>query len=526
MLQKNTDQFLEMIEKRLQTVRESRKPFADFLEEKMDQFDYSNTSLSKRVFHRVERKGEIRYVPVTRQTIGAWQKGSMPSSREIYITLGIAFQMSLEDINHILLETYMGYGLYCKNIEDALWIALINGLLSIEEMEAARIKVEEILEEKEDPDTRSLNTMDLWVMLSEVRSMEQFYHLIGSYRDEFREGTRKFGQCLEEVIEEEYGYYEKASWFLRDIGLLHCEAQFSKIKAGKAVVTREWLLRFCIALQPTFSSIEKLLKKAQMEPLGVTPAEIILEMISKYKSDSLANSQEIWMMIESVAQQLQAKGYEVDDDLCRKYDSVYQIPAAQKWWFCVGIGCQLLARWDHRDYGYEKNGYCRFTLVDSLLFDDMNKNKKSSIFKNKAAAYMGKGIGSWKDIDTEDIVNLSIPKGYEPDVLDLEKFEDYCYMRKPSRLSRDFIMNDIYFYSALLYSVWTGKCYRRDFDEHKAEELKQAFMEQQLDGTRLLSLLEKNLGEEAVYRESCDIPHLLDALCEMSGKYCEEERRK
>ena len=90
------------------------------------------------------------------------------------------------------------------------------------------------------------------------------------------------GQCLEEVIEEEYGYYDKAAWFLRDIGCLHCEAQFSKIRAGKAVVTREWLLRFCIALQPTYESIEKLLAKAQMEPLGITPAEVIIEMIARF----------------------------------------------------------------------------------------------------------------------------------------------------------------------------------------------------------------------------------------------------
>ena len=52
MLQKDTDLFLEEIESRLQTVSESRKPFTDFLEEKMDQFDYSNTSLARKVFHR------------------------------------------------------------------------------------------------------------------------------------------------------------------------------------------------------------------------------------------------------------------------------------------------------------------------------------------------------------------------------------------------------------------------------------------------------------------------------------------
>ena len=124
----------------------------------MDAFDYSNTSLAKKVFHRVEKKkeGTVTYVPVTRQAIGAWLRGSMPSSRDIYVTLGMAFQMNLEEINHILLENYMGYGLYCKNIDDALWIALINGLFSIDSFEAVREKIEDILEENVQQDSRSL----------------------------------------------------------------------------------------------------------------------------------------------------------------------------------------------------------------------------------------------------------------------------------------------------------------------------------------------------------------------------------
>ena len=43
----------------------------------------------------------------------------------------------------------MGYGLYCKNIDDALWIALINGLFSIDSFEAVREKIEDILEEND-----------------------------------------------------------------------------------------------------------------------------------------------------------------------------------------------------------------------------------------------------------------------------------------------------------------------------------------------------------------------------------------
>jgi len=102
-IQDTTERFLEEIEKKLSGAQKNKVPFSRFLEEKMDQFDYSNTALARKVFHRVEKKGEerVQYVPVTRQTIGAWLKGSMPSSREIYITLGMAFSMSLEEINYV-----------------------------------------------------------------------------------------------------------------------------------------------------------------------------------------------------------------------------------------------------------------------------------------------------------------------------------------------------------------------------------------------------------------------------------------
>lgn len=514
----HTESFLTEIEEKLKTVQNGRKPFAEFLLEKMDYFDYSNTSLARKVWHRVEKKstGEVSYSPVTRQTIGAWLKGSMPSSREIYVTLGLAFEMDLQEINHVLLETYMGYGLYCKNIEDALWIAMINGLFPIDRFEEVKLKVEEILISREEEETgRRLDTMDLWVILSEALSLDQFYDIIKRYREEFRDGVKKFGQCMEEVIEEEYGYYEKASWFLRDIGLLHCEAQFSKIRAGKAIVTREWLLRFCIALQPSLSSIEKLLAKAQMEPLGVTPSEIILEMISRYHSDSLANSQEIWCMIESVAAKLREKGYEINDDLCRKYDSAYQIPYQQKWLFSICLGKELMACQKRRDYGYEKLGYCRYTFTDRILFEDLNRIKKGQDFKKEALKlwdeHHSKPELSYKPV-------LTVPKGYQADALDLEKFEAYCYMRKPSRLTRDFIMNDIYFYCALLYSLWTGKCWTGDFEEEHRRELSDALVRCRIQGESFIDILVRNLTPGAVFREENDIPHILETLWQMHNE--------
>ena len=101
--QGNADAFLEEIEEKLNQEKKDKISFARFLEEKMDQFDYSNTSLAKKVYHRVDRKkdGRSEYVPVTRQAIGTWLRGSIPSSREIYVTLGMAFEMDVTEINHI-----------------------------------------------------------------------------------------------------------------------------------------------------------------------------------------------------------------------------------------------------------------------------------------------------------------------------------------------------------------------------------------------------------------------------------------
>ena len=506
------DILIVKMEERLKEIGKNKVPFSVFLEKQMDRFDYSNTSLAKKVFHRVERKGEIQYLPVTRQTIGAWLKGCMPSSREIYVSLGMAFSMNLEEINYILLENYMGYGLYCKNIDDALWIAVINGLFPISEVETQREKIEKIFEEEESEENyRSMNTIDLWELLAKTTTVEDFFHIIRTYKNDFKEGARQFGQCLEEVIGEEYGYFEKAAWFLRDIGCLHCEAQFSKIRAGKAVVTREWLLRFCIALQPSLESIEKLLAKAQMEPLGITPVEIIIEMIAKYKADSLANSQEVWMLIEAAAEILQAKGYEINEDLCRKYNGVYELSTVQKWWISICIGKQIKLLETMKDYGYEKNGYARFSSVDRVLFDDVNRLRKNAAFKNAAAAAWN-SADSWEEYSILEFSNLSIAKNNPSDPMEIEKFEDYCYLRKPNKFSKDFQMNDIYFYCALLYSIWTGRCYQKDFDPAMASNMKKEMEHQGLHGDRFIELLEKNLGEDASYHPSCNLEKMLDAV--------------
>ncbi len=514
-LKESKDSFIVAVEERLAQAKKDKIPFSSFLEDKMEQFDYSNTSLAKKVFRRVERQGQVKYIPVTRQTIGSWMRGSMPSTREIYVSLGMAFDMSLDEINYILLENYMGYGLYCKNIEDAIWIAVINGLFQLEEFENVKENIESIFLKEQESDSRSLATTDLWVLLAEARTTEQFYQIIRDYSEEFRNGAKSFGKCLDEVIEDEYGYYEKAAWFLRDIGCLHCEAQFSKIRAGKAIVTREWLLRFCISLQPSLESIEKLLAKAQMEPLGITPMEIIIEMVAKYKSNTVANSQEIWMLVESVCQTLQDLGYEIEDTLCKKYNTISEMSVAQKWWFSLCVGNQLYQCYMKDDYGYEKAGYCRHVKVDEILFDEANRLRKSTAFKQNAAELFEAERTRWNQPDYQEIASMRIEKGFESEAFELEKFNDYCYSRKPKRHTKEILYNDIYFYSALLYSIWTGKCFQYGQEEQTSRQLRETFEKCGVNASGLLEALDFNLSLDAEYKEEYNLIHMIEKIYEM-----------
>lgn len=511
---------LKELKEKIMKLQKNRGTFSEFLEEKMDEFDYSNTTLAKKVFHQVEDKEtrEIRFVPVTRQAIASWLKGTMPGSREVYVSLGMAFDMSLREINRELLEVFMGTGLYCKNIDDAIWIAVIHRLFPLEELSAVREEIENLVNEEsteEVSEGRSVLTTDLWKDLESARTKEAFFDVIRANREEFRDGARKFGECLSEVIEEEYGYFEKNTEFLADIGCLHCEAQFSKIRAGKAIVTREWLLRFLLSMQPSYESIEKLLAKAQMEPLGITPVELVIEAVAKGKNDSLATSQETWAAIEELCEELESMDIAIDSDLSRKYDTVYSLPWKQKVFFAALVGKKLMESQSKKDYGYDGDEYCRYQCTDKILFEEVHRFKKNSTLKSFANHLEEK---SKKDIEKallDGVMEPFKPGTLKKDAYHLERFVEYCYLSTPKKKSNDYFMNDIYFYSALLYSIFTGKCFVKDFTKRKESAVRKA-VEKEAAAVWLIDIFYRNLGEDIVPTNMVTIKEMVLKLLEIA----------
>ena len=153
-------------------------------------------------------------------------------------------------------------------------------------------------------------------------------------------------------------------------------------------------------------------------------------------------------------------------------------------------------------------------MEDKLLFDDMNRNKKNVSFKKSAAEYMEEGIDNWQEVEFQEIPALLIEKNYVPDALDMEKFEDYCYVRRPSRFTKDFLRNDMYFYAATLYSIWTGKCYQKENGMQNVEEIQKEFIKNNLDGKALLSILAEVLGEEEDEWKS-DLSSMVEAVAKV-----------
>ena len=74
-------------------------------------------------------------------------------------------------------------------------------------------------------------------------------------------------------------------------------------------------------------------------------------------------------------------------------------------------------------------------------------------------------------------------------------------MRRPSRFTKDFLRNDMYFYAATLYSVWTGSVIRKRMESVIVEEIRQEFEKHSLEGEEFLTVLTKMIGHEEVLLE-------------------------
>ena len=79
-------------------------------------------------------------------------------------------------------------------------------------------------------------------------------------------------------------------------------------------------------------------------------------------------------------------------------------------------------------------------------------------------------------------------------------------------------MNDIYYYSALLYTIWTGKCFRKDEVEDSLAQFAGELKLAGVAGDNLARLVSLNLKDDAVFDKESTIPELLKEIERIGGK--------
>ena len=105
------------------------------------------------------------------------------------------------------------------------------------------------------------------------------------------------------------------------------------------------------------------------------------------------------------------------------------------------------------------------------------------------------------------------PKKVVKDEYLQERFWEYCYMSFPGKRTNDYYMNDIYYYSALLYSIFTGRCFVKDFDSSKETEVRKA-VEKEETAEWLIAVFYRNLGEQILPERMVTIKEIVIKLLE------------
>ncbi len=212
---------------------------------------------------------------VTRVSVDKWCKGSIPKKRETFLLIGMAAGYDEEKINQ-LLQRYGEYPkLYVKNLEDCICMYVINhgyGDETIEKYKYIRDKIRENLTVREDEEKpANLTTEKFEVQFSQVTDEDSLERFIVENIAMFGYAYHHFNAYMQSVIK---GIYfdklnanslnqlaESQNW---SSSLKQC---VSAIRQNKWCPTRNKIISLGIHLAMTHEEVNKVLKKAYMEPL-------------------------------------------------------------------------------------------------------------------------------------------------------------------------------------------------------------------------------------------------------------------
>ncbi len=218
------------------------------------------------------KSGFAQRCGVSRVTIDKWCKGSIPKNRETFLRIGMAANLTVEQVNQLLMRHGQYPGLYSKSLEDCICIFVLEHNEKQDALEQFRY-IRDRISEKLIPDSvpigDNVSTVKFDRLLSGVESRDVLEEFIADNIFVFSFSYHKFYAYVKMFLSaNDYGYagnvFELAETQGWSSSLRQC---VSAIRQNKWYPTRNKIISLGLHLCMDHEQINEMLELAHMEPL-------------------------------------------------------------------------------------------------------------------------------------------------------------------------------------------------------------------------------------------------------------------
>lgn len=208
---------------------------------------------------------------VSRVAIDKWCKGSIPKSRETFLRIGLAANLTEEEMNR-LLQRYGQYpGLYSKSLEDCICMFVLRhneGRDALNQFEYIRNRITEKLIPGQENEGQNITTVKFDKLLMDVGSQDVLENFIAENISVFSYSYHKFYAYVKMNLEVENGGVGSVNEMAIAQGWTSSLRQcVSAIRQNKWYPTRNKIISLGLHLCMDREQVDQMLEFAHMEPL-------------------------------------------------------------------------------------------------------------------------------------------------------------------------------------------------------------------------------------------------------------------
>lgn len=206
----------------------------------------------------------------SRNTVKKWcREGIMPQNRDVFIKIGLAFRLDLEEFNRMLQRYGKCPKLYAKNMDDAIVIFLVTHYPKEGDAYECYLQLKELLLKRMRQSGEGIagerDTTEIEEELLSKKTQEEFEDFIIVNQKSYQESFQKLIEYLSLFISEKG---ESIHHFIQSNGLdFSYEKMLSALKQKRESPNRLRLILLGVNLNMSLEQINHMLSLAYMEPM-------------------------------------------------------------------------------------------------------------------------------------------------------------------------------------------------------------------------------------------------------------------